>query len=448
MPKLIYEERPGEIRTAWLVDGAPKALLFRRAHWPAAGDVHLGRVLGHAPDASGAFVLLSAEGLTGFLKRRGRMRLPGEGERLCVTVDAFDPLARDKAARVQPGIHLCGRYVNLVRPGAGIDFSDCGPIAQEAVATAVRDRLASLAERAGIRLKAAAAHVPSAAVVAEAQRLWAQVTAIEAQAADARVGRLYRPPGLLAALAEGPPGPVALSLDMVGAPSPALVRIVEARPDVALAPKDARLSFDAAGLADWLETVAGGVLALPGGGGLRLAPAPTGMVVDVDAGAHPARGDRTHLWRRLGEEAARHLAALAAALRLQGLVLVDLPVRARDGETRAYLAKRWRAAFSAVGLGRDLDGPNRHGIVSIALRRRDTPILAFLDMAGLPERLRQEARLFAALRSLGRAVVAGSVGATAVDLTLPTPLAALAEQLGLPSAWEQALNLPLALRPQ
>ncbi len=449
MPSLIYEERPGEIRTAWLVDGAPKVLLFRRAHWPAAGDVHLGRVLGQAPDGSGAFVLLDSDGLTGFLKRSGRRRLPGEGERLYVTVEAFDPLARDKSARVRPGIHLSGRYVDLARPGSGVDFSACDPQSEETITAALRDPLMPLAKQAGIRVKASAAGVPTEAVVMEARRLWAQIRDIEAHAAAARPRRLYRPPALLAALAAGPPGPVTLSLDTVSAPSPALVRIVEGCPDVALARGEACVSFAAAGLEDWLETVASGALALPPGGALRFAPAPTGLVVDVDAGTRPARGHRARLWRALGEEAATHLAAVAAALRLQGLVLVDLPVRARDSEMRSDLARCWRTAFAAAGLEPDLDGPNRHGIVSIALRRRDTPILAFLDMAGLPEQLRQEARLFAALRALGGSVTAlPAAGATSVDLALPAGLVALAEQLGLPAAWEQVLHLPLALRAQ
>ncbi len=448
MPTLIYEERPGEIRTAWLVDGAPRTLLFQRAHWPAPGDVHLGRVLGHAPDGSGVFVLLDSDGLTGFLKRRGRGSLPCEGERLCVSVAAFDPLARDKAAWVRPGIRLSGRYVRLIRPGGGMESAGYGPESAEAVADAVRNSLAPLASEVGIRVKAAAAHVPSAVVVEEARRLWAQIRDIEDRAAAGRIGRLHRPPALLTALAEGPAGPVRLSVDTAGAPPPAIARMPDVCPDVTLAAKDARATFDSTGLEDWLEAVASGRLALPGGGALRLAPAPAGLVVDVDAGGRPMRGDRARLQRALGEEAATHLAAVAAALRLQGLVLVDLPVPARDGRTRSSLARYWRAAFAAAGLGRDLDGPNRHGIVSIALKRRAIPILAFLDMAGLPERLRQEARLFAALRPLARCAAGAPGGATGVNLALPASLVALAERLGLPAAWERVLHLPLALRPR
>lgn len=446
MPTLIYEERPGEIRTAWLVDGAPRSLLFRRAHWPAAGDVHLARVLGHAPDGSGAFVLLRADGLTGFLKRRARMPLPPEGQQLCVRVEAFDPLAGDKAARVRADMHLCGRYVMVKKPGGGIDCTELQEEGEGALAAGLRSLLDPLAGECGIRIRRPAAHVAPEVVLAEAQRLTARIEEITEKAKTAEVGRLHRPSALLAALAEGPPGPVRLAMDVVGAAAPEAALLRKGYPDVHVVGREAGLSFTAAGLDDWLETVAAGSCALPGGGALRFAPAPTGLVVDVDAGGRPARGDRTRLLQALGEEAADCLARTAAALRMQGLVLVDLPVRAGDSAMRHHLARRWRAAFAAAGLGRDIDGPNRHGVMSIALRRRSTPILAFLDMAGLPERLRREARLFAALRPLAQHAAA-SPAAVRLTLRLPEPLIALAARLGLVSAWEQALHRPLVLEP-
>ncbi|GIX16967.1 MAG: hypothetical protein KatS3mg119_1153 [Rhodothalassiaceae bacterium] len=443
MHLLVIEDRPGESRSAWIVGGRPAALVFRRDHWPAAGDVHLARVTAHAPDSSGAFLLLDeATGLAGFLKRRGRASPPEVGRIMPVTVAAHDPAAGDKQARVEPGVRLAGRYLTLAAPGRGLALSDSLKAAAE-MHPRLEAALGPLAARAAVRVNSATAHVPVEAVAGEAGRLAARLGELEAAvAAGGPARRLHRPPFLEVALAAGPAGRFRLLGDApFGLRGPG-EEAAASFPDLA-GVEDAEDAFAATGVADWLEEVAAGRLALAGGGHLRLALAPSGIVVDVDAGARPARGDRRELLRRLGTETAATLARAAAALRLQGLVVVDLPVP-RDAAFRRALEGAFRDAFAAAGLGRDVAGPNRHGIVSIALARAGTPVPAFLDMPGLPERLRREARLFAALRPLARRR-ALPPGATTVPLRLERDLVPLLNDLGLQPAWEAKLGLALAI---
>lgn len=410
MQRLLISCWPGECRAA-LLDAAGRLdrLLVHRDHHPASGAVHLARVRGVAPDASGAFHDLG-NGTTGFLKRRARSRLPAEGTMERVQIRSFDPAEPGKALRVERRILLEGRYLDLDPERRGVIFERLDDEGAHALSSRRRQgleaALSSIGQRIGVRLKRVAAAVDEDAAAAEAARLdghWRMVEA--AMRSSSRQPRriLAGPDGLMRAilmLEDATPDEIRIEhpAAMAGTISSFFARY----PDLAdrlAAHRESTPLFEAFGVEDQIATLIDGDWPIEGGGALHLERSRLGWVIDVDAAARAARGDRQGLLTGLSACAVKAIADLIRLLDLGGLIVIDFPTLT-EPKARRRLADQLAETLADDPLRPDCAGLNRHGIASIARARRGVAVASLLGLPGVPSFLREEALLFEDLRRL------------------------------------------------
>ncbi len=452
MRRLLISCWPGEVRAA-LVDGTGglRRLLVHRDHHPASGAVHLARVRAVAPDASGAFLDLG-DGTTGFLKRRGRTRLPAEGAMERVQLRAFDPAESDKAVRVERRLLFEGRYLDLDPDRRGVLFDALEEGGARALSSARRaglsQALSSIGERIGVRLKPPAAVVDEDVVAAEAARLdghWRMVEAAMGSPSRRPRRLLDGPDGLMRAillLEDATPDEIRIEHPNVMAGE--VARFFARHPELARRlerHREALPLFEAFGVEERIDMLAAGRWSVEGGGMLHLERTRAGWVIDVDARARPARGDRRHLLADLGARAGESVAVLVRLLDLGGLVLVDFPVSA-EAAMRRELSEGLARALAGDPLKPDCAGVNRHGIASIARARRGVAVASLLAPPGTSAHLREEARLFAALRRLAREARHARAGAPA-DLAVGAHARRLLAAGDLLARWSRALGVEI-----
>ncbi|RMF12555.1 MAG: hypothetical protein D6757_09570 [Alphaproteobacteria bacterium] len=410
MQRLLISCWPGECRAA-LLDAAGRLnrLLVHRDHHPASGAVHLARTRATAPDASGAFLDLGG-GITGFLKRRARSRLPAEGAMERVQIQSFDPAEPGKAVRVARHILLEGRYLDLDPERRGVMFERIDDEGMPPLSSQRRQgleaALSSIGERIGVRLKRAAAAVDEDVAAAEAARLdghWRMVEA--AMRSSSRQARriLAGPDGLMRAvlMLEGAT-PDEIRIEHPAVMAGAIRSFFARYPDLAdrlAAHRESTPLFEAFGVEDRIATLIDGDWPIEGGGALHLERARLGWVIDVDAVARTARGDRQGLLAGLSTRAAQTAADLVRMLDLGGLIVIDFPTLS-EPKARRKLAEHLAQALADDPLRPDCAGLNRHGIASIARTRRGVATASLLGLPGVPSFLHEEAHLFEDLRRL------------------------------------------------
>lgn len=382
--ELLIESAPGELRSALREDGRTVEIRLHRASRQAAGAIALGRVTALAPARGGAFLDLG-DGGEAFLAEKDSRGLD-EGRILPVQIRAL-PAEAGKLPLASRRLRLPGRYVQALGDGTGLRGEAPPACASE---------LAALAGEVALTVQPTAPTAEADAVLAEAARLGELLNGLRAAGGAPRL--LLAAPSPLEDLLRAAPAGAAVRLSGRGLMA-AAKRHAAVWPDLAAALSDwreAEAMFEACGIEDMLERIAGGVWPLPSGGRLTIGETRAATVIDVDsAGAAGSAARRT-----VDLEAATGIARLLRLADIGGLIVVDfidLPAR-RD---RAALLAALDAARAADPAPTGRSEIDCHGVLSLS-RKRTGPSLRELLLELAPVRQSVETRALDVLRRAAR----------------------------------------------
>ncbi|PZO91677.1 MAG: ribonuclease [Sphingomonas sanxanigenens] len=216
---------------------------------------------------------------------------------------------------------------------------------------------------------------------------------------------------------------VAAPADAQPSPGPTLAERlaltdIPVRPLLAHAPD----ALEAAGWSETLEEAASGDIAFPGGG-LRISPTPAMTLIDIDGALDPAA---------LAVAGAGAAGEAIRRLDIGGSIGIDLPTMPDRAARQAAAA----ALDAALPLPFERTAVNGFGFLQIVRRR---------ERASLPELLRGDPALTAALALLRRAERSGGVGARTL-VAASAVVAIIDANRGWIDMLSRRLGAPVALR--
>jgi ribonuclease G len=337
--EVLVETRGDAFRAAALAQGELIEIVVEAKQQSGAlGGIYVGRVVREAPQLRAVFVDIGLE--------RSAMldtdRPVAEGSVL--TVQIIEAPNGDKAARVSRRVALDGRAVVLLPGGKGLSFSRRlgSEKSRKALETAVAGERRS---GEGLIVRAAAANMKAADVVAEIASLRAKWQALAAAEKNAT------PPFCLLDTSDGL---IRLLRRFAGQSWPRFViddaNITRRLPTVAarffdgptpaaeVEPLEGKL-FDRHGIADVLASTEERVLDLPSGGRISIEPTAALTAIDVDTGSATQRRDAVPQTNR---EAAVEIARQLRLRDIGGLIVVDfgrIMNRAERTKLEAELAR-------------------------------------------------------------------------------------------------------------
>ncbi|MFQ5346728.1 MAG: ribonuclease E/G [Rhodothalassiaceae bacterium] len=394
--ELLIDDGIGELRTALLFAGEVREIRLYRPQRPALEAVYLARLTDRLPGHDGAFVNLGDDGDAFVPRAREKGRTGGEaaatGAIFPVQIRSL-PREGDKLARASRVIRLRGRYLDLIRPGAGLD--DGGPDIGAPRRQKLTDALASGLAQHRLVLRPAAAAAGDEAIIAEASRLQGQIRALAAAGGGPRL--VLPPPDALArAIRDAPPSLARIRIAQRHL-VPALEPLARVWPDVAgkaVLWREKTPLFEALGVEPILAALIAGCIRLPSGGRLWLDDTHAGTMIDIDTGAAGPTAKTAQ--RQANEEAAVAVARLLRLADIGGLVVVDF-IDPGGARARARLLDRLDQALADDPAPVRRSGLSGDGILSLT-RRREGPGLRDLLLAPRQNRLSCESRALALLR--------------------------------------------------
>ncbi len=403
---LLFEDGPGELRTAALADGRVFEVGHHRALTPSqVGAVFLGRIRRIIPSLNAAFIDLGT-GRDGFLRANG-VRWPAdqprrlsrvlhEGEALVVQVTR--DAAADKSPVVTSLAKLPGRFMDYSWQVPGLC---CAP-----GVTVEQGQVGGLLEKGeGVYLRAS----PDSgdALRADLESLRAVGRAIRAAAAQGDPPRqLALPPSRVAqTLATHKDAP----LRHIQTNTQGLARAVRDwceryRPELAECVESSSSSvFDAYEVETEIETALSTRLALPNGTELIFDEGEVLTAIDVNSGASDATPGRAAM-----ETNVAALPEIARQLRLRrigGAVVIDL-LKVRDGRDRKYLVETFRELVKADSVQCHVLGLSALGLLEMTRQRMGPSLAEELLAPSREPSPRAETIAYRVLRCLRREAVA------------------------------------------
>ncbi|MCC7428083.1 MAG: ribonuclease E/G [Alphaproteobacteria bacterium] len=396
-PALLVEASPGERRIALAQDEALLGYSVERAgRGDGVGAIHLGRVLRAMPALAGAFVAIGggAEGFLPFTEiGPGGKRAPAEGSapRPAVGEGEILPVQIIRAPQAGKGPRLSGRLRLESRRWRLDPLGTAAPLLGEPAppGSAAEDRTEQdwlATEAAALRETLAIARNAGKApcllrAAPEAALRWLRDAPAGIGAIRTNDAPLH---GRMIAFARGAAPALAGLIAMHRGPAPLI--------DAALADAEAALAQPE--------------VALPGGGSLRILPAPALTSIDIDTGGAAGTRQREPTAHASFNIAAAGTVAQHILLRnLSGLVLVDFVSLTRP-EARAAVLTALRQGLTADPLGAEVLGWTRGGMVEVRRRRVHAPLHELLGGPWAVWQPSDETLALAALRQAWREAMA------------------------------------------
>ena len=450
--ELLIDESPGELRAVLREDGRLVELIVERAgHESIVGNVYLGRVERVLPGLDAAFVDIGLA-RSGFLARIEGLdgaRL-AEGARLLV--QATKDGAGEKGAALTMRIALPGRHLIYAPLEHGITLS------RRIVDADARKRVGALV--AAVAAPEGAYVVRTGAVAASEADLRDEVSRLSALWESLESGRdqgtppacLHREPGAVVRLLRDwvAAGLSRVVIDGREAHEAALAHARTHLPEIVSAIRlhaEAEPLFELEGVEEEIEAALQPRVRLPSGGDIVIERTEALTVVDVNSGAHTARGRAEDTIRDTNLEAADEIARQIRLRGLAGRIVVDFIAMERADDRRRVQQALERALAgdrSPVRVG----GFSSLGLMEITRRRGRESLAETLCEPFAPGAVVRTALTVAleALRAAQRSAKAAP-GRTLTLLAAPEIVETLKVEAAMARATlEGALGRPLGLQ--
>ncbi len=394
---LLFEDGPGEMRSAALADGRVVEVGHHRHRRPSqVGAIYRGRVRRIMPSLNVAFIDLGT-GVDGFLRANG-MRWPsGQPKRLnrllhegaALTVQVVRDAVADKGPVVTSLIELPGRFVDYTPGVPGVRNAS----------TEVADELQALLDAD----EGVSVHRP-----------WPDAAAIEEDLQALRTRwRAINAGGAAPAPVESSPGPVVAVLAAhrghpmrhVLADSRTAARAATAwsqryAPELSAGVELAAMGlFDTHGVEAAIDTALSPYVPLPGGGNLIFEEGEVLTAVDVNSGADEALPGRAAFETNLA--AVPEIARQLRLRRIGGAVVIDF-LKMRERAAQQDLVAAFRVAVADDPAGCHVLGLSGLGLLELTRRRTGPSLADELLLAPAGRLVRPETVAYRALRRLRR----------------------------------------------
>ncbi len=450
--ELLIDDSPGELRAALREDGRLVELIVERAgHESIVGNVYLGRIERVLPGLDAAFVDIGLA-RSGFLARIEGLDGARLAEGVRVLVQATKDGVGEKGAAVTMRIALPGRHLVYAPLEHGITLS------RRIVDADERKRVGAMV--AGVAAPDGAYVVRTGAVAASEADLKDEVAALSALWEGIEAGRdqgappmcLHREPGAVARLLRdwAAAGLSRVVIDGREAHTAALAYARAHLPGLASAVRlhgGVEPLFELEAIEEEIEAALQPRVRLPSGGEIVIERTEALAVVDVNSGAHTARGRAEDTVRDTNLEAADEIARQIRLRGLAGRIVVDFIAMERADDRRRVQQALERALAGDRSPAR-VGGFSSLGLLEITRRRGRESLAETLCEPFTPSTPFRTA-LTVALEAL-RAAQRGAKAAPGRTLTLlaaPEIVETLkAEAAVARAALEGALGRPLELQ--
>ena len=337
--ELLIDDSPGELRVALREGGRLTELVVERVgHESVVGNVYLGRIERVLPGLEAAFVDIGL-GRSGFLARIEGLDGARLAEGAPLLVQATKDGVGEKGAALTMRIALPGRHLVYAPLENGITLS------RRIVDADERKRVGALvaavaAPEGAYVVRTGAVSASEADLRDEAVRLTALWESIEAaRVQGAPPACLHREPGAVARLLRdwAAAGLGRIVIDGREAHAAALAHARAHLPE--LAPRirlhtDAEPLFELEGVEDEIDDALYPRVRLPSGGEIVIERTEALTVIDVNSGAHTARGRAEDTIRDTNLEAADEIGRQIRLRGLAGRIVVDFIAMERNDDRR------------------------------------------------------------------------------------------------------------------
>lgn len=450
--ELLIDDSPGELRAALREDGRLVELVVERTgHESIVGNVYLGRIERVLPGLDAAFVEIGLA-RSGFLARIDGLDGARLAEGARVLVQATKDGVGEKGAALTMRLALPGRHLVYAPLEHGITLSRRIMDAEE------RKRVGALV--AAVAAPEGAYVVRTGAVSASEADLRNEVARLSALWESIESGRdqgtppacLHREPGAVARLLRdwAAAGLSRVVIDGRAAHAAALTHALAHLPEIVSAIRfhgEAVPLFELEGVEEEIEAALQPRVRLPSGGEIVIERTEALTVVDVNSGAHTARGRVEDAIRDTNLEAAGEIARQIRLRGVAGRIVVDFIAMER-ADDRRRVQQALERALAGDRAPLRVGGFSSLGLLEITRRRGRESLAEVLCEPFAPDAVVRTALTVAleALRAARRSAAAAP-GRTLTLLAAPEIVETLkAEAAQARATLEGTLGRPLGLQ--